>query len=77
MNTTKRWFLDTAERALSTAAEATLAALPTAYLPGVTIPFWAAFATGGFAGAVTVLKCIAALKVGETGTASLLPADAE
>ncbi len=76
MNTVKSWVLDTAERALSTAAEATLAMLPLSYVPGVTMPLAAAFVGGGFAALVSVLKCLAALKVGAKGTASLLPEDA-
>jgi hypothetical protein len=77
MSKTGRWLADTAERVLSTAAETTLAALPTSYLPNVSIPWWAAFAAGGFAGVVALLKCIAALKVGAPDSASLLPAETD
>lgn len=72
-NRVRLWLLDTLERAVTTFAEATLAVLPASYLPGVAIPWWAAFATGGFAALAAVLKCLAALKVGDPNTASLLP----
>lgn len=71
----KHWAADAAERMLSTFAQATLAALPTGYLPGVSIPWWGALAAGGFAAGICFLKCLAALKVGDADTASLLPSD--
>lgn len=68
---TKHFWVDTAERCLSTFGQATLAALPTSYLPGVVIPFWAAFAAGGFGSLLCLLKCLAASRSGD-GSASMV-----
>ena len=73
----KAFWADTAERMVSTFAQAALAALPVGYLPGASIPWWAALAAGGFAALLCLLKCLAALKVGAPDSASLLPADVD
>lgn len=72
----KAFWLDTLERCVSTFAQAALAALPVGYLPGASIPWWAALAAGGFAALLCLLKCLGALRVGAPDSASLLPADA-
>lgn len=73
----RRWLLDTLERALSTAAQALLAMLPLSYVPGVVLDLRAALLAALFAGVACVLKCVAALRVGASDSASLLPADVD
>lgn len=65
------WAADTAERVLSTAAQAFLGAL--------VITGWSvdSLIVAGTAAGVSLLKCLAALKVGAPDSASLLPADAD
>jgi hypothetical protein len=69
---TKAFWRDLGERVVSTFAQATLGLLPTSWLPGVTIPWWAAFAAGGFAAGLSALKCLAATRSGDSTSASLL-----
>lgn len=73
----KHWAADTAERVLATFAQAVLGLLPAAYLPHTHLPIGTILAGAGFAAAVSLLKCVAALKVGAPDSASLLPADVD
>jgi hypothetical protein len=75
--TTKAFWLDLLERVVSTFAQATTAALPAGLIPGVSVPWWAAFATGGFAALLCALKCLAATYTGADDSASLLPAEVD
>lgn len=74
---TRRWFVDSAERVVSTFAQAALGLLPAAYLPHTHIPVGTILAGAGFAAGVSFLKCLAALHVGAPDSASLLPADVD
>lgn len=70
---TKKFWADLLERVVRTFAQATLAALPASYLPGVVIPWWAAFAAGGFAAVLCALTCLAGTQVGSADSASFVP----
>lgn len=73
----KRWTADTAERVIATFAQAALGLLPAAYLPHTHLPVGTVLAGAGFAALVSLLKCVAALKVGAPDSASLLPEDVD
>lgn len=57
----------TAERAVATFAQVAVAGLPTSWLPGVELPWWAALAGAGFAAGLSVLKSLGANRVGGEG----------
>lgn len=67
----KLWAADTLERVLSTAAQAFLAAWAVTGWTEDTL-----FVTAGAAG-LSLVKCLAALRVGAPDSASLLPADTD
>lgn len=72
---TSAFWKDLLERTVSTFAQATVAALPTGLIPGVSVPWWAAFAAGGFAALLCALKCLGAAYTGAPDSGSLLPAE--
>jgi hypothetical protein len=70
---TRSFWKDTLERVIATFAQALLSALPASYVPGVTLPLRGALAVAGGAAALSLLKCLAASRVGDSDSAALLP----
>ncbi len=68
----KAFWRDALERVIATGAQAVLAVLPTSLLPDVSVPWWSALVAGAFASALSLLKCLAASRVGDNSTASLI-----
>jgi len=69
----RKFWLDSAERVVATFSQALLGALPASYVPGVTLPLRGALAVAGGAAALSLLKCLAASRVGDNDSAALLP----
>ncbi len=67
----KKYLLDMFERVLCTFAEALLGAIGACATFGE-VNWGIALSTAGFASLITVLKCLAAKKTGDTDTASLV-----
>jgi len=64
---TRAWWRATAERALSTGAQAALLAWGGGVLPNVSLPWWTIPAAFGGGVALAVLKAMAASQVGSSG----------
>lgn len=64
---TRAWWRATAERALSTGAQAALLAWGGGSLPDVSLPWWTIPAAFGGGVALAVLKAMAASQVGSGG----------
>jgi hypothetical protein len=60
---TRAFWKATAERAISTAAQAALLAWGGGTLPNTSLPWWAIPAAAGAGAALTVLKCLVAERV--------------
>lgn len=73
---TKKYWMDTIERIVSTVAEVILAAFGTDKVAGASFQIAARYYLGLAVGAaiVTLVKCLAATRVGAENTAALLPA---
>jgi hypothetical protein len=56
-----------AERAISTFAQSLVAVLSVGGLDLMSVPWWAALSTAGFATLLSVAKCVAANKFGNAG----------
>lgn len=69
---TKAFWLDLAERVISTFAQSLLGAF-TADGLGLNLTWRGSLAVAGLASLASLLKCLAALKVGAPDSASLLP----
>jgi hypothetical protein len=64
---TRAFWVATRERAVSTAAQFAIGAWGGGALPDVSLPWWTVPAAAGAGAALTVLKCLAAAKVGNDG----------
>lgn len=70
---TRSFWKDTLERVVATAAQALLGALPASHVPGTVLPLRGALAVAGGAAVLSLLKCVAASRVGDSDSAALLP----
>ncbi len=70
---TRSFWLDTLERVVATFSQTLLGALPASYVPGVTLPLRGALAVAGAAAGFSLVKCLAASRVGDSDSAALLP----
>lgn len=74
LNASTKWLRDTAERVLSSAAQAALAVMLTSSFGLLDVNSWAALAVAaGTAAVLTVVKALAATQVGDPSSASLNP----
>lgn len=67
----KKYIIDLIERTIGTFAEALIGAIGASATFGE-VHWGFAFSTAGLASLITVLKCLAAMKTGDSGNASLV-----